>query len=117
VHEIVELAGGVEVLASAGHPSRRLSWEELKTADPDVLLIMPCGFDLERATREFQRVLSLHPWQELKAFRNGQIHMMDANSYFSRSGPRLVDGLERIAEILHPEYFRQSPSRKEVEAL
>jgi iron complex transport system substrate-binding protein len=102
---MVQLAGGEEVLAEAGKPSRSLSWEELESKNPDILILMPCGYNLSRAREEFSRVRQSYPWKNLQAYRNQAIFVVDANSYFSRSGPRLVDGLEMLAEMFHPEYF------------
>jgi iron complex transport system substrate-binding protein len=102
---MVELAGGKEVLAEIGKPSRPVAWDELEAQNPDVLILMPCGYNLSRAREEFMRVRHSYPWENLRAYQNQSIFVVDANSYFSRSGPRLVDGLEMLAEILHPEYF------------
>jgi iron complex transport system substrate-binding protein len=105
IPEMVQLAGGEEVFAESGKPSRSLSWEELESKNPDVLIIMPCGYNLTRAREEFLRVRQTFPWDRLRAWQSQSIFIVDANSYFSRSGPRLVDGLELLAEVLHPEYF------------
>jgi len=102
---MVELAGGEEVLAEIGKPSRPLSWEELKVKDPDLVILMPCGYNLTRTREESLRLRAKYPWEELRAVQTQSVYAVDANSYFSRSGPRLVDGLELLAEILHPEYF------------
>jgi len=102
---MVQLAGAEEVLAEAGKPSRDLSWEELQLKNPDIIIVMPCGYNLSRAREEFLRVRQSYPWENLQAYQNQNIFVVDANSYFSRSGPRLVDGLEMLAEIFHPEYF------------
>lgn len=105
---MTQLAGAEEVFAEIGKPSRPLSWNELQEKDPDILIIMPCGYNLTRAREEFLRVRQTYPWENLRAFRNNSIFIVDANSYFSRSGPRLVDGLELFAEIFHPEHFTNS---------
>lgn len=102
---MVELAGGAEILAEIGNPSRLLSWEELREKDPDLVVLMPCGYNLNRTRDEFLRLRNKYPWKELRAFQTQSVYAVDANSYFSRSGPRLVDGLELLAEIVHPEYF------------
>jgi iron complex transport system substrate-binding protein len=102
---MVQLAGGDEVFAEIGKPSRTLTWSELQEKNPEVLIVMPCGYNLSRAREEFLRVRNAFPWESLRAFQNQNIFIVDANSYFSRSGPRLVDGLELLAEIFHPEYF------------
>lgn len=105
VPEMVQLAGGSEIFASAGKPSRSLTWDELEEKDPDVLIMMPCGCDLNKTREEFEKVKNLYSWDNLKAYRTGEIYLVDANAYFSRSGPRLVEGVELLAEILHQEYF------------
>jgi iron complex transport system substrate-binding protein len=102
---MVQLAGGREVLTDVGKPSRPVGWDELLAKNPDIVIFMPCGYDLMRTREEFERVRSRLAWQDLKAFRSQQLYIVDANSYFSRSGPRLVEGVELLAEILHPEYF------------
>ncbi len=102
---MVRLAGAEDVFAEIGKPSRTLSWGELQEKDPDLLIIMPCGYNLSRAREEFLRVRKSYPWECLRAYQNQAIFVVDANSYFSRSGPRLVDGLELLAEMFHPEYF------------
>lgn len=111
VPEMVQLAGGDEVLAQIGRPSRPLEWEELIEKDPDIIILMPCGYNLEKTRDEFMKSKFVFPWNRLKAFQNGLIYLTDANSYFSRSGPRLVNGVELLAEILHPEFFQgQAPA-------
>jgi iron complex transport system substrate-binding protein len=102
---MVQLAGGRELLAEVGKPSRPVDWDELLAKNPDIVIFMPCGYDLMRTREEFERVRNRFAWQDLKAFRSQQLYIVDANSYFSRSGPRLVEGVELLAEILHPEYF------------
>ena len=102
---MVELAGGIEVLAQASRPSRPVSWEELVQSNPEIVILMPCGYTLERTRKEFERVQTVYPWEDLPACQNSSIYLVDANAYFSRSGPRLVEGLELLAEMLHPEYF------------
>jgi iron complex transport system substrate-binding protein len=103
--ELVTLAGGENLLGKLGQHSPYLFWEELITANPDVLVIMPCGFDLLRTRTETEQ-LAQHPqWQHLKAVQNQQVYITDGNAYFNRPGPRLVDSLEILAEILHPELF------------
>jgi iron complex transport system substrate-binding protein len=82
-----------------------LEWEALVAADPEVIIIMPCGFDLDR-TRQETQLLTQHPeWSSLRAVRTGKVFITDGNSYFNRPGPRLVDSLEILAEILHPDIF------------
>jgi iron complex transport system substrate-binding protein len=105
IPELIALAGGIPVLGEIGAPCPYLRWEDVRDADPDIIVIMPCGFDLER-TRQETAVLSDCPdWKELKAVGSGRVLITDGNAYFNRPGPRLVDSLEILAEILHPERF------------
>jgi iron complex transport system substrate-binding protein len=105
IPELIEIAGGKSLLSLKGQHSPYISWENLVDADPDVIVIMPCGFDLERTEQESQ-VLTQHPnWNSLKAVKNGQVFVVDGNAYFNRPGPRLVDSAEILAEIFHPQLF------------
>jgi iron complex transport system substrate-binding protein len=110
VPEMVRIAGGEEILAKPGEPSARLAWEELFEAAPEVLVLMPCGFDVQRTVEEARRVLPRLPgWNELPAAGEGRVWAVNANSYFSRPAPRLVDGVEILARIMHPEGFLGKP--------
>jgi iron complex transport system substrate-binding protein len=110
VPEMVRIAGGEEVLAGPGESSRRLSWEEVFEAAPEVLVLMPCGFGARRALEEASRALpGISGWNALPAVREGRVWAVDANSYFSRPAPRLVDGVEILARILHPGALRGEP--------
>lgn len=102
VPDMVELAGGTAVLTESGAPSRRIAWEELTSSRPDVIVIMPCGFTKERAAAEFTGMLGKPEWQDLPAVQTGRVHVVDALSYFSRPGPRLINGTAQLAELLHP---------------
>ncbi|MEM9540548.1 MAG: cobalamin-binding protein [Cyanobacteria bacterium P01_E01_bin.42] len=105
IPELIELAGGKPLFGETGKHSPYLKWEDLQQADPDIIVIMPCGFDLER-TREESQVLKQHSgWNELKAVKSDRVYVTDGNAYFNRPGPRLVDSLEILAEILHPSLF------------
>lgn len=105
VPELVALAGGENRLAQAGTHSPWLEWEALAAADPDVIVLMPCGFDLARTRSEFEAIRSHSTWRGLRAVADGRIYATDGNAYFNRPGPRLVDSLEVLAELLHPETF------------
>jgi iron complex transport system substrate-binding protein len=98
VPEMIHLAGGEALLAPVGIPSVRVGWEAIEAADPDVVVFMPCGFDLDGAIEQVPAILDQ---QELRGVR--QIYAAGANSFFSRPGPRLVDGVEALAAVLHPE--------------
>ncbi len=101
VPELVEAAGGVPVVGEAGKHSPWLSWETLQASDPDVLVLMPCGFDLDRTCTEADAILAEPRWSELRAVRSGRVYAVDGNQYFNRPGPRLVDSAEMLAEIFH----------------
>jgi iron complex transport system substrate-binding protein len=104
VPEMVGVAGGEELFARPGEPSVRLSWDKVFEAAPEVIVLMPCGFDANRAVEEARRVLSELPgWGELPAVKEGRVWAVDANSHFSRPAPRLVEGVEILVCILHPE--------------
>jgi iron complex transport system substrate-binding protein len=109
VPEMVRLAGGEEIFAGPGEPSARLRWDEVFEADPEVLVLMPCGFDAERTAKEALDLPELPGWPGLPAVREGRVWVVDANSYFSRPAPRLVEGVEILARILHPEAFTEAP--------
>jgi len=104
VPEMVGVAGGEELFVRSGEPSARLSWDEVFEAAPEVIVLMPCGFDANRTVDEARRVLpGLPGWGELPAVKEGRVWAVDANSHFSRPAPRLVEGVEILARILHPE--------------
>jgi iron complex transport system substrate-binding protein len=105
VPELVDVAGGVDLFGEAGKHSPYLEWERLRRADPDVIVVMPCGFDLERTRREMESLPRRPGWNDLKAVRQGRVFLTDGNSYFNRPGPRLVESAEILAEILHPRQF------------
>ena len=103
--QLIEYAGGADVLGFAGEPSEERSWDEVAAAQPDVVIVMPCGFDAELAYREAE----MHR-NQLAALGAGEIVAVDAAAYFSRPGPRIVDGLELLAHLLHPELFPEAPA-------
>ena len=105
IPELIKLAGGNPVLDETGARSRYLQWQDLINADPDYIIITPCGFDLERTRQEAETLMTNSDWQNLKAVKNNQVYITDGNAYFNRPGPRLVDSLEILAEILYPQQF------------
>jgi len=105
IPEMVEMAGGIDGLGGKGKPSVPIEWERVVVYAPEVVILMPCGFDVERAVREMPLLARLPGWLDLPAVQRGQVYAVNATAYFSRSGPRLVDGLELLAKILHPELF------------
>lgn len=101
--ELVARAGGTPVLSTAGAHSTRVAWEDLRNADPDVLLIACCGHSIERTRQDLPRLESLPGWQLLRCVRDGLVFLADGSAYFARPGPRIVDSLEILAGVLHPD--------------
>ena len=105
VVEMVELAGGISVFGDKTQSSMRLDWDEIVDSQPEVILLMPCGFDLDRAREDIPTLTSLRGWDSLPAVQQGRAYVLDASAYTSRLGPRLITGLEIMAELIHPELF------------
>jgi iron complex transport system substrate-binding protein len=103
--ELVEMAGGVNLFGEAGKHSPWMSWEEMVAANPDIIFISPCGFDIARTMEETDLLTGRAEWRELKAVKENRVFVADGNQYFNRPGPRLVESLEILAEMLHPELF------------
>jgi len=103
--ETVELAGGRNLFGRAGEHSPWMKMDALVAADPDVILVSPCGFPIERSRRELPALSADPRWNNLRAVREGKVFLADGNQYFNRPGPRIVESLEILAEILHPELF------------
>jgi iron complex transport system substrate-binding protein len=102
--QLIEYAGGLDVAGLSGEPSEVSSWEELASLQPEVVVVMPCGYDLERAHEEAETY-----GDELAEIGARRVVAVDANALFSRPGPRLVDALELLAHLLHPERVPDSP--------
>ena len=101
VPEQVAAAGGVELIGRANARSKEISLDDVVAADPDYVLILPCGFDAQRAARESRVLIADERWTQLRAVRDGHVLTLDGNAYFSRPGPRVVDGIEQLASALH----------------
>ena len=105
VPEMVELAGGVNCFGDKETGSFPLEWEAVVASRPEVIVLMPCGFEVPRAMEDIPLLTAKEGWESLPAVRNGRVFAIDASNYTSRSGPRLVTGLEILAEMIHPELF------------
>jgi len=103
--ELVAIAGGTEPLGRVGEDAARVPWEAVVAAAPEVLVLACCGYDLARTAADLPLLATRAGWAELPAVRAGEVYAVDGSAYFSRPGPRLVDSLEMLAEILHPELF------------
>lgn len=106
IPELVNLAGGHSLFSVTGQASPILPWETLIASNPDIIVFMLCGFDLNRTRQEANLLTQRSDWEKLHATQAGRVYITDGNSYFNRPGPRLVDSLEILAEILHPEIFQ-----------
>jgi iron complex transport system substrate-binding protein len=105
VPDLVSAAGGVSILTQTGKHSPYVNWEDIRLQDPDVLIVMPCGFSIWRTLKEIDILLQLPGFNELKAVKNNRVYIADGNQYFNRPGPRIVDSIEILAEIIHPKQF------------
>lgn len=105
VPQMVEIAGGVNGVSKRGEASRRMEWEEVQDFDPEIIVLMSCGFNVERTMQDLPRVQEREEWKRLREVKNKTVYATDASSYFSRPGPRTVTGLEVLAKIIHPDLF------------
>jgi iron complex transport system substrate-binding protein len=105
VPEMAALAGGIDGLGKKGEPSKKIEWEALRAFAPEVVVLMPCGFDVQRSLKEASLLSRLDGWSNLPAVKNDRVYAVNGSAYFNRSGPRLIDGLEILAAIIHPEIF------------
>jgi iron complex transport system substrate-binding protein len=107
--DMIEAVGGTPVLAEKGQPSREVAWHQIRAAAPEVIVFMPCGYYLEEAEEEADSFLDQAEFADTPAVRNGNVYAVDATSYFSRPGPRIVDGLEILAWAAHPDFYPVPP--------
>ena len=105
VPQMVEMAGGINGVSVTGESSRRMKLEEAAKFDPDIIVLMPCGFEVNRALEEYQKLAQTKEWKSIRAVKTSQIYAVDANSYFSKPSPRTITGLEILAKIIHPDIF------------
>ncbi|GBD07956.1 Vitamin B12-binding protein [Candidatus Thermoflexus japonica] len=105
VPEMVTIAGGIEVMGRAGEPSRRIRWEEVEEAEPEVIALIPCGYRLDEVIAARPLIERVPFWTRIPAVRRGHIYALDASAYFSRPGPRTIDGIELLAALFHPDRF------------
>jgi iron complex transport system substrate-binding protein len=105
VPEQVRIAGGWELLGAEGGRSVPTTWDAVREVDPEILVLMPCGFDLQRTVEEWQRQPRPEGWDTLRAVEAGRVFATDGSAYFSRPGPRVIDGIELLAELIDPAAF------------
>jgi iron complex transport system substrate-binding protein len=103
--QLVEMAGGINGISSTGDQSRRMEIDETIKFDPNIIILMPCGFDVKRTILEYEKLVNNIRWKSLAAVQNREVYAVNANEYFSKPGPRTVTGLEILAKIIHPETY------------
>lgn len=106
VPQMVDIAGGINGISSTGEKSRKMQIDEITQFDPDIIILMPCGFDVSRTILEYEKLSEDRKWKKIKAVNRGEVYAVNANEYFSKPGPRTVTGLEILAKIIHPDTFR-----------
>ena len=106
IPEMVEIAGGKNILGKSGNDSHWIKFKEILDQDPDIMIFLPCGFNIKKTEEELKRLIKKNKnWRSLKAFKNKEIFICDGNQFFNRPGPRLIESLEIFAEIIHPNVF------------
>ena len=109
IPEMVDYAGETDGLGRLGKPSHRIGWDEIVQYQPEIIVLSPCGFDANQIIEEAGVLSSYDGWERIPAFKDSRIYAVNASAYFSRPGPRIVDGLEILAHIIHPEAFPENP--------
>jgi len=113
IPEMIDIAGGINMISKIGEHSRRLSFQEIAHADPDIIIMMPCGFDTRRTVSEYNSTLRENDrWNSLKAVKNKQVYGVDADSFFSKPSIRTIDGLEILAKIIQPHAFQNLKTKE-----
>jgi iron complex transport system substrate-binding protein len=103
IPQMVDIAGGSNGLGSVGQPSRRVSIDKIVEFNPDKIILMPCGFDINRTSKEAKALENNDKWKSLQAVRRNEVYAVNANAYFSKPGPRTITGLEILTKIINPE--------------
>jgi len=114
IPQMVDYAGGFEGLGRLGKPSHRIGWNEVLEYQPEIIVLSPCGFDLNGVMKELHVLSSYTGWDRIPAFKSSKIYAVNASAYFSRPGPRIVQGLELLAQIIHPELFQEAARGEDV---
>jgi iron complex transport system substrate-binding protein len=109
IPQMVDYAGGIEELGCLGQPSHKIGWEEVVEYKPEIIVLSPCGFDADQVMEEAHVLATYADWEKIPAFQSSRIYAVNASAYFSRSGPRVVDGLEILSHIIHPKLFPENP--------
>jgi len=105
---MIDYAGGVDGIGTFGKPSRKVEWDEIVEYQPEIIILSPCGYDIKQVLAEVHALSAYSGWDKVPAFHSSNIYAVNASAYFSRPGPRIVDGLELLAHMIHPELFPES---------
>ena len=105
IPEMVKISGGEDVFGKSGKDSHWIKFDEIQSYNPEIIIFLPCGYNIKKTKKEADSLLKNEKWQSLKAFKNKQIFIVDGNQFFNRPGPRLVESLEIFAEIIHPNIY------------
>jgi len=106
IPEMIELVGAKNLISKRSEHSREMTFDEIKNADPDIIIMMPCGFDVQRTITEYDKTLKNNQdWQDIRAVKSKKVFAVDANSYFSKPSIRIITGIEVLGKIIHPEEF------------
>jgi iron complex transport system substrate-binding protein len=117
IPQMVDYAGGVEGLGRLGKPSHRIEWSQVLDYQPEIIVLSPCGFDLNGVIDELHELESYRGWNKIPAYRTHSIYAVNASAYFSRPGPRIANGLELLAHIIHPELFPETDMAREMKRI
>src|SRR5881296_1251643 len=109
IPQMIDYAGGIDNIGTLGKPSRKVEWKEIVEYEPEIMILSPCGYDVKQVLAEVHTLSAYSSWDDVPAFRTSNIYAVNASAYFSRPGPRIVDGLELLAHVTHPELFRGNP--------
>ena len=107
VPEMIEIAGGINMISKTGEHSRKLDISEISKSNPDIIVLMPCGFNTQKTIEEYEKILkNNNQWKNLEAVKKNQIFVVDANSFFSKPSIRTIEGIEIMAKIIQPDKFK-----------
>jgi iron complex transport system substrate-binding protein len=117
IPQMIDYAGGIDNLGTLGKPSRKIEWKAIVEYEPEIMILSPCGYDVKQVLAEVQTLSAYSNWDDIPAFRTSNIYAVNASAYFSRPGPRIVNGLELLAHIIHPEVFPETALAHEMKRI
>ena len=117
IPQMIDYAGGIDNLGTLGKPSRKVEWKAIVEYEPEIMILSPCGYDVKQVLAEVQTLSAYSNWDDIPAFRTSNIYAVNASAYFSRPGPRIVNGLELLAHIIHPKLFPETALAHEMKRI